>query len=255
MPDDYVDISDQLELLQSMTLDDSTEQDKVDALWRQLMVYKSFGDTDLSDAKTRRAQAEAAREQAQMEAIRTTQLLCARMRTEADLELQEARKAKAQAEETFKEAEEYLKKVQEKKEQFEKERADMIAEAQHKAQAIIDGAHDIAKRETTELRRHALKEIKAVLSRVESMRATMDEEVETQRILTNISKIKATSRWLLEEPDQQDEWPAMGEERVHHTVAASAANGSVAPASSPRQAAAPARKSGARQRKAASNKS
>lgn len=254
MPDDYVDISDQLELLQSMTLDDSTEQDKVDALWRQLMVYKSFGDTDLSDAKTRRAQAEAAREQAQMEAIRTTQLLCARMRTEADLELQEARKSKAQAEETFKEAEEYLKKAQEKKEQLEKDRVEMIAEAQHKAQAIIDGAHDIAKRETTELRRHALKEIKAVLSRVESMRATMDEEVETQRILSNISKIKASSRWLLEEPDQQHERQARGEERVHHAASsAGASNGNAAQASRPRQAAAPSRKSGARQQKRAAS--
>ena len=36
---------------------------------------------------------------------------------------------------------------------------------------------------------------------VDSMKATVDEEMETQRILTNISKIKATSRWMLDDPD------------------------------------------------------
>ena len=58
-----------------------------------------------------------------------------------------------------------------------------------------------AKRETSELRRHALKEIRVILNRVDSMKATVDEEMETQRILTNISKIKATSRWMLDDPD------------------------------------------------------
>ena len=109
MPEEQVSFKDNLEVLQAIRLDDGTEQEKVDALWRQLMVYKSFGDSDLSDAKSRRAQAESAREQAQMEAIRTTQLLCARMRTEAELELQETKKAKMEAEKNRQYAEEELR--------------------------------------------------------------------------------------------------------------------------------------------------
>lgn len=203
MPEEQVNFKDNLEVLQAIRLDDGTEQDKVDALWRQLMVYKSFGDSDLSDAKSRRAQAESAREQAQMEAIRTTQLLCARMRTEAELELQETRKAKMDAEKNRQYAEEEFRKAKERRDQADAERLQIISEAQKKAQSIIDGAHDIAKRETTELRRHALKEIKGVLGRVDSMQSLADEEVETQKILSNISKIKATSRWLLNAPADQ----------------------------------------------------
>ncbi|MCI0770672.1 MAG: hypothetical protein J4N94_02225 [Chloroflexi bacterium] len=203
MPEEQVSFKDNLEVLQAIRLDDGTEQEKVDALWRQLMVYKSFGDSDLSDAKSRRAQAESAREQAQMEAIRTTQLLCARMRTEAELELQETKKAKMEAEKNRQYAEEELREAKERRDQADTERLQIIAEAQKKAQSIIEGAHDIAKRETTELRRHALKEIKGVLGRVDSMRSLADEEVETQKILSNISKIKATSRWLLNAPAEQ----------------------------------------------------
>lgn len=203
MPEEQVSFKDNLEVLQAIRLDDGTEQEKVDALWRQLMVYKSFGDSDLSDAKSRRAQAESAREQAQMEAIRTTQLLCARMRTEAELELQETKKAKMEAEKNRQYAEEELREAKERRDQADNERLQIIAEAQKKAQSIIEGSHDIAKRETTELRRHALKEIKGVLGRVDSMRSLADEEVETQKILSNISKIKATSRWLLNAPAEQ----------------------------------------------------
>ena len=80
---------------------------------------------------------------------------------------------------------------------------------QRKGQEIIDGANEIAQRETTELRRDALKEIKAVLTRVETMKSTADEELETQRVLTNISKIKATSRWLLDSPAESTSVPGL----------------------------------------------
>ena len=125
------------------------------------------------------------------------------MRTEAELELQETKKSKMEADKNRQYAEEELRRAKERRDQADTERVQIIAEAQKKAQSIIDGAHDIAKRESTDLRRHALKEIKGVLGRVESMRSLADEEVETQKILSNISKIKATSRWLLNAPADQ----------------------------------------------------
>ena len=207
MSEEAREVKDQLELLRSYPMDDSVEQEKVDAVWRQLMVYKSFSEGDLSDAKSRRAQAEAAREQAQLEALRTTQLLCAKMKTESAMELQEARKFKAEAESYKEEAHVEFSKAKGFLEQSKKEVKDHTAEAQKKGQEIIDGANEIAQRETTELRRDARKEIKAVLSRVETMKSTADEELETQRVLTNISKIKATSRWLLDSPAESGDIP------------------------------------------------
>ena len=55
MSDESFEIKDQLDVLRSIPVDDNTPEEKVDALWRQLMVYKSFTDTELSDSKARRA--------------------------------------------------------------------------------------------------------------------------------------------------------------------------------------------------------
>ena len=239
MSDDTKEVKDQLELLRSYPIDDSVEHDKVDAIWRQLMVYKSYSEGDLSDAKSRRAQAEAAREQAQMEAIRTTQLLCAQMKSEAAMELQETRKHKAEAEDYKQEAQNELAKARDFLEESKNEVKAHIAEAQRKGQEIIDGANDIAQRETTELRRNAMKEIKAVLTRVETMKSTADEELETQRVLTNISKIKATSRWLLDSPAEDSNVPSW----EYNNQSSQPEQHQSSPASSPKRAAAPARKS------------
>jgi len=120
-----------------------------------------------------------------------------------ELELQGTKNAKLEADKNRQYAEEELRKAKERRDQADCQRQQIIAEAQKKAQSIIEGSHDIAKRESTELRRHALKEIKNVLGRVESMRSLADEEVETQKILSNISKIKARPRWLLNAPADQ----------------------------------------------------
>lgn len=212
MSEEAREVKDQLELLRSYPIEGAVEHEKVDAIWRQLMVYKSYSEGDLSDAKSRRAQAEAAREQAQMEAIRTTQLLCAQMKSESAKELQETRKFRVQAEEFKEEAQVELAKAKDFLAESKKEIKEHISEAQKKGQEIIDGANDIAQRETTELRRSAMKEIKAVLTRVETMKSTADEELETQRVLTNISKIKATSRWLLDSPSEDANLPGWDED-------------------------------------------
>ncbi len=198
----------QLEALRSLPLDDSSEE-KVDALWRQLLVYKSFADTDLSEAKARRAQAEAAREQAQMEAIRATQLQCARMRTEAEAALRDANSIRAEASKLRNQMEAELEKARQKKAHADEEYAQMITDAEKKAQEVVDGALENARQETTELRRHALQEIKTVLNRVEGMRSAVTEELETQRILTNISKIKANARWLMNEGAEENSYASL----------------------------------------------
>ncbi len=251
MSDEAREVKDQLDLLRSYPIDDSVEHEKVDAVWRQLMVYKSFSDGDLSDAKSRRAQAEAAREQAQMEAIRTTQLLCAKMKSESAMELQEANKYRAEAERYREEANAEFAKAKAFMDDSKKEVKEHIADSQRKGQEIIDGANEIAQRETTELRRNALKEIKAVLTRVETMKSTADEELETQRVLTNISKIKATSRWLLDSPAEDSNVPSFEENHQYYEPEPHKAS----PAASPKKAAASARKSSSsRPRKASARK-
>ena len=202
MTDESKYTNDHVDILRSYHLDDVSEEN-VDALWRQLLVYKTFADNDVPEARARRVEAEATREQAQVEAVRSTQLMCARMKTEAELELQEASKIREQAHATLEDAHAEIEKSKETKAQAEKERQKIIAEAQKKGQEIVNASEEIAQRETTKLRRQALSEVKSVMGRVQNMRDAADEELETQKILSNIAKLKATSRWVMTEPEAQ----------------------------------------------------
>ena len=197
------DASDQLDLLRSLPIDDTAE-DKVETLWRQVMVYKSFADSDLSEAKARRAQAEMSREQAELESVNTTKKLCDRMRAEAQQELEEAARIKAETAKERQDIEAVLAQIDGRRAQAEAERDEIIADAQRKAQEVADQARATAQQETTVLRRQALKDIRTVLNRVEDMRAAVTEELETQRILTNVAKMKTSARHLLADAPSED---------------------------------------------------
>ena len=162
----------QIDLLRSLPLDSSTEE-RVEALWRQLLLYKTAGATDLSDAKGRRAQAEASRAQAEAKQLKSEVLIA---RREIEAERSQANEVKAQA---------------------EQQRQRILSAAENEAREIIDKVRLAAQQEATELRRQALKEISTVVTRMEDMSAAVNEELETQRILTNVAEVKATSRWLL----------------------------------------------------------
>ena len=196
MPDGAKDSKDQLELLRSLPIDESTES-KVEALWRQLMIYKSFSGGDLSEAKARRAEAEVSREQAEVETIKMTKSLCERMRRDAERDLDEVRQAKVEALKARQDAQAELTRAAEVRVEAEAQRGQTVADAQKEAQAVLDNARATAKQEATELRRQSLKEIRTILTRAEDMRAAAGEELETQRILTNVAKLKTTSRRLL----------------------------------------------------------
>ncbi len=198
MPERAEDIKEKLEQFLSFPLDESLEE-KVESLWREHMGRGSHMDADLSEAKARRAQAEATREQAELEAVRTTQALCDRMRAKAEQELKDATGLRAEAQNAHRGAEADLKAATETKEQAEREREHIISDAEKRAQDLIEQARTDAQQETTELRRQAFKEIKTILTRVETMHAAVSEELETQRILTNVAKLKTSPRRMLAE--------------------------------------------------------
>ena len=196
MAEELKDAKAQLDLLRSIPLDSPTDE-KVETLWRQLMINRSVSSGELAEAKARRAEAEEAREQAEKEAINTAQAIAGGLKAEAERELTEAKRIAEEARHTRQSVEAELDRLKVKKADAEKERDQVIAGAQRSAQEIIDQARAAAQRETTELRGQALKEIKTVLTRVEAMRASVNEELEIQRILTNVAKLKANSRAVI----------------------------------------------------------
>ena len=198
---DHDEEDDPQNLLRSLPIDDSPE--RVDALWRQIMVYKAFAEGDLSEAKARRAQAEAAREKAERETVQATRQLGERLRADAERKLDEAEKLKAEADRTLQQAEDERRRAAETTREASEARERIVAEAKQKAQEILDKARMAAQQESTELRRQALKEIKAILGRIDMIRGATDEELETQRIFSNIAKARADSSSLLLEPQYE----------------------------------------------------
>ena len=198
MPDETKKPDEDIELLPSLSMEESSDE-KVEALWRQLMVYKSFAENDLAEARARRARAEAAREEAELEAIRTTEAVCERMRAKTEKEHQEVRNLKAGATKAREDAEAEFRSAREAKAQADRDRDQIVAQAQKESQEVLDQACAEARQETTELRRQPFKEIKTILTRVENMNSAVNEELETQRILTNVAKLKVSPKWMLAE--------------------------------------------------------
>ena len=199
-------INDQIDLLQSLPTDESVE--RADALWRQVMVYKAFAETELSEAKAKRAQAEVARERAELDTAETTRRLCVGMKAEAEEGLREAESLKAEASRVLRQAEDARDEAREDARAAREARDRTTSEAKQRAEKILEEARAASRQESAELRNQALKEIKAIMGRVETVRAAADEELETQRILTNIAKLKADSAALLFQTSQQQ--PSMG---------------------------------------------
>ena len=196
---DHVDQGEeQLDLGRSLRADDSLE--RVDSLWRQVMVYKAFADSDLSEAKARRAEAEKARETAEQEAADATRLLCEGLREDAEGKLREAESVRSEATAILRQAEAESGRARNVIREAEETRERLVSEGKQKALEILEQARLAARQESTELRQQALQEIKGILGRVESIRMATDEELETQRIFANIAKLKATSGLALTEP-------------------------------------------------------
>ena len=212
MADHIEERRDQLELLRSLPADNSTE--KIDALWQQIIAFK-FAEGDVAQSRSRRVQAEASREKAEQEAAEATRRLCEGLKVNADKMLGDAEALKIEATQILEEAKAEFARAQKATRNAEAEQDRIIAEAKQKAQEIMDQTRMTAQQEGTDLRRQALKEIKAVLSRIDAIRMATDEELETQRIFTNIAKLKATTL------------PTMAE------VAYETGDGAVAPSSAP----------------------
>lgn len=83
------------------------------------------------------------------------------------------------------------------------EKEHMIAEGRAKAQELQENVHAEAQNEIAEMCQQALKEIKATLARIDTIRAATDEELKAQRIFTNIARKKANTPLSMLNPSYQ----------------------------------------------------
>lgn len=189
-------IAEHLELLRDFPVGDLGRANTED-LWKQLLSYRSSASNELTEAKARRAQAEVAREQAVLDAVRNTQAVCERIRASAEKDLHEAKAVKDEMLRLRKEAEADLAQARAAKEQNDQDLQRILGEAKGQAQDIISKARMDAQKEATEYRQAVLIEIKHLLGRAEGMSSAIAEELETQRILTSVARINTNTEQLL----------------------------------------------------------
>lgn len=209
------------------------EKESVQSLWREAMVMRDLARDGVTESHERRAEAEAARKAAEQDALKATEKFCRDLRTEAEADLERASSILADAEQLKKEVEADLEErastaqtdFQARQDEVEAEftlavttgeeadeyarsrrkEADAIVsdslasaeqtsqEARDHADSLIAAARVDAEEIREEMRRQAAGEIRSLVADVESAQSAILEELETQRILTEAARIKATS--------------------------------------------------------------
>ncbi len=181
-----------------------TDNASAEAAWRQALLLRELARDDRTASRQRRAEAVASRAQAEHDAITSTKQMCAELQAQARIKLQEAEDALAQAQQlkagAQADAQRALDNAQAKMEQaavLKREAEHYAEEVQSSARAAADallaqaraGSQEIANR----MRQETAEEIRKALSEMQMARAAAEDELETQRILTETARIRAFS--------------------------------------------------------------
>ena len=84
---------------------------------------------------------------------------------------------------------------------------EIIVRAEEKARELVESTRASARDQTTELRRQTLRDIKSIMGHIQEMGAAATEELETQRILTNVAQMRVSAKRVEgETADQDDDW-------------------------------------------------
>ena len=212
--------------LKAISLDDVPDGG-LDVLWDQLKALTADRPDDAPlGSGDQRAEAEATLHLAEEEAMQAARVVFDKMRVEVEQELAGAQNVKTAALEAQQEAESALKQANEIKaaacqkadelveeaeagaralaaesdKKAEKRLADaeararkIVADAETSAGETLQAARSDAEVARDSLRAQAIQEIKAVKDTIERLRDELDEELETQRILTRATRLNVMS--------------------------------------------------------------
>jgi hypothetical protein len=175
--------------------------------WRQALLLRELSRDERVVARKRRSEAEAARAQAEHEAITATKQLCSELQSQARMKLQqaedtlaEAQRVKADAQSRssrmIDQAQAELSKAQAAREESEHYAEEVQSNARAAAEALMAQTRWGAEELATRMRRETAEDIRKMLSEIEVARASAEDELETQRILTETARVRAFSHGL-----------------------------------------------------------
>ena len=184
--------------------------EKVESLWKQAMTHRSSSRNELADARANRAKTEMERQRMASTALDATKQACKEIIAEAERQLAMARGVEAEAAIKLNEAEKELQQsrsIRADSDAYREKtvadadanRQSVVAEAQHEAHRLRDEAREAALQECNELKRHVSYEVQCILGEIDTIRAAAQEEMETQRIYSEVATIQAMSSGLRSE--------------------------------------------------------
>ena len=187
-----------------------TDNASAEAAWRQALLLRELSRDERVVARKRRTEAEAARAQAEHEAITATKQLCSELQAQARMKLQqaedelaEASRIKADAESDSKrmmtEARAELDHAIQTRQEAEAYAEEVGANARSAADALMEQTRSGAEEMASRMRRETAEDIRKILTEIEVARAAAEDELETQRILSETARVRAFSQGLAAE--------------------------------------------------------
>jgi hypothetical protein len=229
-----------LDMLTSFSPDNPSS----DSVWRQALLLKELAKDDRAASRERRAEAVAARAQAEHDAITATKQVCAELQAQARVKLQQAEDALGHAQRLKNESEaKAVRMIEDSKSRLEhaeavKREADSYAEeirssARAAADALLAQARAGSQEIANRMRQETAEEVRRVLADVEVARSAAADELETQRILSDTARIRAFSQRVGRRKPSEEE----DEDETHEVVEFKPATAEApVPAETPQQA-------------------
>ncbi|MDA1279312.1 MAG: hypothetical protein O3B95_04640 [Chloroflexi bacterium] len=205
-----------------------TDNASAEAAWRQALLLRELSRDERVIARKRRAEAEAAKEHAENEAITATKQLCAELQSQARMKFQEAEDTLIEANRVKAGADAYAARIQSSidtelasakktREDANLYAADLQDSARVAADALMSQTRAGADEMASRMRRETSEDIRKILTDVEVARASAEDELETQRILTETARVRAFSHGLAAE-HAADEMARQNTPRVLHVA-------------------------------------
>ncbi len=187
-----------------------TDNASAEAAWRQALLLRELSRDERVTARKRRAEAEAAKEYAENEAITATKQLCSELQVQSRMKLQEAEDTLGEAQRAKGNADAYVVRIQANidaefansqkiREDAEAYSEEIQGSARVAAEALMTQTRAGADEMTSRMRRETAEDIRKILTDVEVARASAEDELETQRILTETARVRAFSHGLAAE--------------------------------------------------------
>jgi len=191
-----------------------TDNASVESAWREALAIRDLGNNERVKSQKRLAQAQATRAQAESEAITATKNFCVNARAEADEALQQAELTLSKAEKIRADALEWAASMEEeiqfrlddaeRKRKNAREYASKVENtARSAAESLMDQTRVGAEELATRMRSDSAEDIRKILTDIEVARASADDELETQRLLTETARLRAFSSGLGSEAEQE----------------------------------------------------